>query len=54
MADLDLVAVRVSDGIRKTLSRISTLALGIAAIAVVIGAATFFTGLWVFDGSRPT
>ena len=54
MADLDLVAVRVSDGLRKTLSRISTLALGIAAIAAVIGVATFFTGLWVFTGSRPT
>ena len=54
MADLDLVAVRISDGLRKTLSRISTLALGIAAIAAVIGVATFVTGWWVFDGSRPT
>ncbi|MBK5332548.1 MAG: hypothetical protein JJD93_11285 [Ilumatobacteraceae bacterium] len=53
MADLDRVAVRVSDGLRKTLSRISSLALGIAAIAAVIGVATFFTGLWIFTGSRP-
>ena len=54
MADLDRMAVRISDGLRKTLSRISTLALGIAAIAAVIGVATFVTGLWVFAGSRPT
>lgn len=54
MADLDRVAVRVSDGLRKTLSRISSLALGIATIAAVIGAATFATGWWVFDGSRST
>jgi hypothetical protein len=52
MADLDRVAVRVSDGLRKTLSRVSTLAVGIAGITAVIGAATFLTGLWVFDGSR--
>lgn len=54
MADLDRVAVRVSDGLRKTLSRISTLALGITVVTAVIGAATFVTGLWVFDRSRPT
>ena len=54
MADLDRVAVRVSDGLHKTLSRISSLALGIATIAAVIGAATFATGWWVFDGSRST
>ena len=54
MADLDRVAVRVSDGLRKTLSRISTLALGIAAIAAVIGARHVRHRLWVFDGSRPT
>jgi hypothetical protein len=53
MADLDRVAVRVSDGLRKTLSRISSLALGIAAIAAIIGVATFATGLWIFTGSRP-
>jgi hypothetical protein len=53
MADLDRVATRVSDGLRSTLSRISTLALGIAAVAAVIGLATFAAGLWIFDGSRP-
>jgi hypothetical protein len=53
MADLDRVAVRVSDGLRNTLSRISSLALGIASITAVIGLATFITGLWVFDRSRP-
>ncbi|MEP7115762.1 MAG: hypothetical protein ABI862_21030 [Ilumatobacteraceae bacterium] len=53
MADLDRMAIRVSDGLRKTLSRISTLALGVAAITATIGIATFATGLWIFDGSRP-
>ncbi|HEX3089254.1 MAG TPA: hypothetical protein VHQ23_11400 [Ilumatobacteraceae bacterium] len=51
MADLDRVAVRVSDGIRNTLSRVSSLALGLAVLTFVIGSATFATGLWVFDGS---
>ena len=51
MADLDRVAVRVSDGLRSTLSRISSLALGLAAFTFLIGLATFATGLWVFDGS---
>jgi hypothetical protein len=51
MTDLDRAAVRVSDGIRSTLSRVSSFALGIAAVAAVIGVATFATGLWVFDGS---
>lgn len=54
MADLDRVAVRVSDGLRKTLSRIGRLALGMAVVAAVIGVATFILGLWVFSGSRPT
>jgi hypothetical protein len=53
MADLDRVAIRVSDGLGRTLSRIGTLARGIAAITATIGIATFVTGLWIFDGSRP-
>lgn len=53
MADLDRIAIRVSDGLRTTLSRISTLALGIAVITAMIGTATFVTGMWIFDGSRP-
>ena len=53
MADLERVAVRVSDGLRTTLSRVGTLARGIAGITGLIGAATFLTGLWVFDRSRP-
>lgn len=53
MADLDRVAIRISDGLRNTLSRISTLALGVAAIAALVCIATFLTGFWVFDRSRP-
>ena len=37
MADLERVAVRVSDGIRNTLSRVSSLALGLAAMTAIIG-----------------
>ncbi|MEP7203328.1 MAG: hypothetical protein ABI894_12000 [Ilumatobacteraceae bacterium] len=54
MADLDRVAVRVSDGLRNTLSRVNTLARGMAGFTATIGIATFLTGLWVFKGSRPT
>ncbi|MEO7370844.1 MAG: hypothetical protein ABIZ69_08285 [Ilumatobacteraceae bacterium] len=54
MADLERVAIRVSDGLRKTLARINTLARGIASISAIIGVATFITGLWIFDRSRPT
>ena len=53
MADLDRVAVRISDGLRGILRRVGTLALGMAVIAAVVGTATFATGLWIFDGSRP-
>jgi hypothetical protein len=52
MADLDRVAVRVSDGLRSTLSRVSKLAFGVASLTAIIGLATFATGLWIFDGSR--
>jgi hypothetical protein len=51
MADLDHVAVRVSDGLRKTLAHVSTLALGLAVLTAIVGFATFTTGMWVFDGS---
>ena len=51
MADLDRVAIRVSDGLRSTLARVNTLALGIAVFTAAIGLATFATGWWVFDGS---
>jgi hypothetical protein len=51
MADLERVAVRVSDGMRRTLSKVSALAIGIAAITALVGIATFATGMWVFDGS---
>lgn len=53
MSELDGVAVRVSDGLRRLLVRIGGVALSVARVAFVIGAATFATGWWVFDGSRP-
>ncbi len=54
MADLDRVAIRISDGLRNVLRRVGTLALGMTAIATLVGVATFVTGWWIFDGSRPT
>jgi hypothetical protein len=50
----DAVVRRVSDGLQRTLARLSTLAVGVAAIAASVAAATFATGLWVFDGSDRT
>ena len=52
MADLDRLAVQVSDGLRKTLSRISKLVLGVVAASALIGVATFVTGLFLFERSR--
>lgn len=54
MAELDSVAVRVADGLRRILARLGSLALGIAEVAAVIGLATFATGWWVFDGDHST
>ena len=54
MADLDRQAVRISDGLRVVLDRVGTLAFGMAVMAAAIGAATFATGWWIFDGSRPS
>ena len=54
MADLERTAVRVSDGLRSLLAKVGSIALAVARFAVVIGIATFLTGWWVFNGSRPT
>lgn len=51
--DSELVARRASDGLQFTLRRLTSLAAGIAMMALAIGAATFATGLWVF-GSHST
>ena len=50
----DAVALRVGSGIQFTLRRLATLAYGIAVVAAVVGAATFATGLWVFEGGGRT
>jgi hypothetical protein len=52
MADLDKIAAVVSDGITTTLGRVKALILGVAVVALVIGAATFATGLWAFESAR--
>jgi hypothetical protein len=53
MSDLERAASRTADGLRVLLSRIGGFALSAAKVAFVIGVATFATGWWVFDGSRP-
>jgi len=49
--DSELVARRASDGLQFTLRRLASLGAGITMLALTIGAATFATGLWIFDGS---
>ena len=46
------VVTHFSDFLTVTLRRITSLAFGVATTAVVIGAATYATGLWAFDSSR--
>jgi len=48
----DVVVRRVSDTMQQTFRRLTSLATGIGIFALLIGAATFATGLWIFDGSR--
>ena len=54
MPDLDRLAVQISDGLRKTLSRVGKLVFGVAVAAALIGCATFATGWGLFQNSRPT
>lgn len=54
VADLDRLAVQISDGLRKTLARVGTLVIGVTIVAAVVGVATFATGLWLFRDSRPS
>lgn len=49
--ETDAVAQRVSDALEFTLRRLAGLASLIAGVAILISAATFTTGLWIFDGS---
>ncbi len=50
--ETDEVVRRVSDTLQQTFRRLTSLATGIGIFAFLIGAATFATGLWVFDRSR--
>ena len=52
--ETDVVVRRVSDGLQLTLRRLASLAGGIAMVATLVGAATFVTGLWIFERSRST
>lgn len=46
------VVTQFSEFLTVTLRRIASLAFGVATTALVIGVATYVTGLWAFDGSR--
>lgn len=52
--ETDVVVRQVSDGLLSTLRRLAGLAGGIAIVALLVGAATFATGMWIFDRSRGT
>lgn len=52
--ETDVVARRISDALEYTLRRVASLTGSVALAAAVIGAATFATGWWMFDGSGRT
>jgi len=49
----ELLARDVGEGLQRTLNRLAALVSRLAQLAGVVGAATFATGWWIFDGSRP-
>ena len=51
MANIDRAATAASSAIRRTLERLRSLAAITALITLVVGAATFATGWWVFHGT---
>lgn len=52
--ETDVVVRQVTDGLQLTLRRLAGLAGGIAMVAALVGAATFATGMWIFERSRGT
>ena len=52
MAELDTIATRVANGLTTTLTRVKTLIAAVAVVALLVGAATFATGLWAFESGR--
>lgn len=52
MADLDTIATQVSNGLTTTLTRVKALIAAVAVVALLVGSATFATGLWAFDDGR--
>ncbi len=49
----EILPVEVSEGLQRTLRRLAGLVLRLAQLAGIVGAATFATGWWIFEGSRP-
>lgn len=52
MADIDRIADRATDNVRGSLARLRPLVTGFVIITLVVCAATFATGYWVFDHHR--
>jgi len=52
MPELDRVAEKTSTALRGTLGRMTRLVRGLAVIALVVGAATYATLLWVTEGDE--
>lgn len=51
MADIERWTATTSTGMRRTIGRLDKLALATVLVTSTIGAATFATGWWVFEGS---
>lgn len=50
MTDIERIATRTADALGGTLRRLARLARGLLVLTIVIAAATYATGWWVFDG----
>jgi hypothetical protein len=51
MAQVDRMATQVSDNLATSVGRVGKLALGVSLFAGVVGAATWFTGMLIFDNT---
>lgn len=51
MADIERIATSASAGMHRTVGKLSQVVIAALVVTLVIGAATFATGWWVFDGS---
>lgn len=51
MTDVERIATRATGQIRNILQKVSSLMFGVVVLTLLVGSATFATGLWIFDGN---